>query len=64
MANASLQDQRVIVIGGSSGIGFAVARAALAQGAAVVIGSRDDGKLDGGTVAPWRRGRGGDGGRR
>src|SRR5512135_1641761 len=35
----SLKDQHVVVIGGSSGIGFAVARAALADGARVTIGS-------------------------
>jgi len=35
----TLNGQRVVVIGGSSGIGFAVAEAALAEGATVVIGS-------------------------
>jgi NAD(P)-dependent dehydrogenase (short-subunit alcohol dehydrogenase family) len=35
----SLKGQRIVVIGGSSGIGFAVASAALADGAEVVIGS-------------------------
>lgn len=35
----SLKDQRVVVIGGTSGIGFAVAQRALAEGAAVVVGS-------------------------
>ncbi|MBW8753241.1 MAG: SDR family oxidoreductase [Sphingomonadales bacterium] len=34
-----LEGQRVLIIGGSSGIGFAVARAALAQGALVAIAS-------------------------
>ena len=34
-----LTDKRVVVIGGSSGIGYAVAEGALAQGAEVVIGS-------------------------
>jgi NAD(P)-dependent dehydrogenase (short-subunit alcohol dehydrogenase family) len=35
----SLDGQSVVVIGGSSGIGFAVAQGALADGASVVIGS-------------------------
>src|SRR5215475_11068537 len=35
----SLNDQHVVVIGGSSGIGFAVAKGALADGARVTIGS-------------------------
>ena len=35
----TLRGQRVVVIGGSSGIGFAVAEAVLAEGAQVVIGS-------------------------
>jgi NAD(P)-dependent dehydrogenase (short-subunit alcohol dehydrogenase family) len=39
MSVASLENQRVVVIGGSSGIGFAVARRALREGARVAIGS-------------------------
>jgi len=39
MPPARLGDRRVVIIGGSSGIGFAVAVAALADGAQVVIGS-------------------------
>ena len=35
----SLRGQRVVVIGGTSGIGFAVAEGALADGASVVVGS-------------------------
>jgi len=35
----SLSNQRIVVIGGSSGIGYAVAQAALANGAEVVVGS-------------------------
>src|SRR5215468_8718400 len=35
----TLEGQRVVVIGGSSGIGFAVAERALREGAQVVIGS-------------------------
>ncbi len=36
---ATLENKRVLVIGGSSGIGFGVARAALAEGAQVTIAS-------------------------
>jgi NAD(P)-dependent dehydrogenase (short-subunit alcohol dehydrogenase family) len=36
---ATLKSKRVAVIGGTSGIGFAVAHGALADGAAVVVGS-------------------------
>jgi len=35
----NLSGQRVVVIGGTSGIGFAVAEGALAEGASVVVGS-------------------------
>lgn len=42
----SLNNKRVLVIGGSSGIGFAVARAAGAAGAHVTIASRSQQKLD------------------
>jgi NAD(P)-dependent dehydrogenase (short-subunit alcohol dehydrogenase family) len=41
----SLSGKRVVVIGGSSGIGFAVARAALDDGAMVTIGSSHDDKV-------------------
>ena len=41
-----LSDQRVVVIGGSSGTGMAAARAAAAAGAAVTIASRDKDRLD------------------
>jgi NAD(P)-dependent dehydrogenase (short-subunit alcohol dehydrogenase family) len=41
----TLSGQRVVVIGGSSGIGFAVAEAALADGATVVVGSSNDAKV-------------------
>lgn len=34
---STLQDKRIVVIGGSSGIGFAVARAALDEGAKVTV---------------------------
>ena len=58
MSNA-LARQRVVVIGGSSGIGHAVARLALAEGAQVFIGSSDAVKVQsavdrlGGNVAGW-----------
>ncbi|KAF5629972.1 verA [Fusarium tjaetaba] len=41
-----LDDQRVLVIGGSTGIGFAVAEAALEHGANVVISSSNQSKID------------------
>ncbi len=42
----SLQGKKVFVVGGSSGIGLATARAAQDAGATVVIGSRNQEKLD------------------
>ena len=39
MTIPTLNDQRIVVIGGSSGIGFAVAAGALAEGARVIVGS-------------------------
>lgn len=41
----SLTNQRVLVVGGSSGIGYAVAEQALAAGAKVTIASRSEQKL-------------------
>lgn len=41
-----LRDKRVLVIGGSSGIGLAVARAALVEGARVTIASSNPERLD------------------
>nr|WKF60349.1 3-alpha-hydroxycholanate dehydrogenase (NADP(+)) [Paraburkholderia busanensis] len=41
----TLQDQRVVIIGGTSGIGFAVARAAHDAGAAVVVISSRERKV-------------------
>lgn len=40
-----LQDQKVIIIGGSSGIGFETAKQIIAQGAEVIIASRSEDKL-------------------
>ena len=42
---ASLDGKKVLVIGGSSGIGYATAAGALAQGASVAIASRSEDKL-------------------
>jgi NAD(P)-dependent dehydrogenase (short-subunit alcohol dehydrogenase family) len=42
----SLSNQRILVIGGTSGIGFATAAAAVGAGAAVTIASRNQKKLD------------------
>ena len=41
----SLQDRNVVVIGGSSGIGFVVAKLALEAGAKVLIGGRNESRL-------------------
>ncbi len=41
----TLKDQRVVIIGGSSGIGLATAGAAAAEGAAVIIAASDEGRL-------------------
>jgi NAD(P)-dependent dehydrogenase (short-subunit alcohol dehydrogenase family) len=42
----SLEGKRVVVIGGTSGIGFAVAEAAIADGASVVVGSSQPANVD------------------
>ena len=46
MAGFSLAGQRVLIMGGSSGIGFGVARLAVELGAAVTIASRNAARLD------------------
>jgi NAD(P)-dependent dehydrogenase (short-subunit alcohol dehydrogenase family) len=43
---STLNGKRVVVIGGSSGIGFAVAQGALAEGAQVVVGSSNAANVD------------------
>jgi NAD(P)-dependent dehydrogenase (short-subunit alcohol dehydrogenase family) len=43
----TLTDQRIVIIGGSSGMGLATARAAAAAGAAVTIASGDQARLNG-----------------
>ncbi len=42
----TLLGKRVVIVGGSSGIGYAVAEAALAQGAHVVVASSQGAKVD------------------
>jgi NAD(P)-dependent dehydrogenase (short-subunit alcohol dehydrogenase family) len=42
----ALTNQRIVIVGGSSGMGLATARAAGAAGAAVTIASSDQGRLD------------------
>ena len=44
--STSLNGKRVVVIGGSTGVGLAVAEAALAEGASVVVGSSQTDKVD------------------
>jgi NAD(P)-dependent dehydrogenase (short-subunit alcohol dehydrogenase family) len=46
----SLDGKRIVIIGGSSGIGFAVAEAALAEGAGVVIGSSQAANVEAATT--------------
>lgn len=41
----NLQDKKVVILGGTSGIGFATARAAQAQGAQVVVSSSNKDKV-------------------
>jgi NAD(P)-dependent dehydrogenase (short-subunit alcohol dehydrogenase family) len=55
----SLKGQRVAIIGGSSGIGYAVAECALAEGAQVVIGSSNAANVE---AAAARLGKGATGG--
>ncbi|MDQ0190351.1 SDR family oxidoreductase [Alicyclobacillus cycloheptanicus] len=42
----SFQNQRVVIVGGTSGIGLAAAKSFVAQGAAVVVASRSQAKVD------------------
>jgi NAD(P)-dependent dehydrogenase (short-subunit alcohol dehydrogenase family) len=46
MTSATLKGSKVVIIGGTSGIGFAVAQAALADGASVIVGSHNIAKVD------------------
>ena len=51
MSTGQLQGKRVVVIGGSSGIGFAVAQRVIDAGAHVVIGSSDLAKVEAACVS-------------
>ena len=46
MADHTLRNQRIVVIGGTSGIGFAVAQEAIADGANVIVGSSSAANVD------------------
>ncbi|HVT07525.1 MAG TPA: SDR family oxidoreductase [Polyangia bacterium] len=46
MNTATLHGQRIVILGGSAGIGFAVAERALSEGAHVVIASHDRARVD------------------
>ncbi|OAB38778.1 dehydrogenase [Paenibacillus macquariensis subsp. defensor] len=46
MSTISLKNQRIVIIGGSSGIGLATAKQAIEQGAQVVLAGRSQDKLD------------------
>jgi NAD(P)-dependent dehydrogenase (short-subunit alcohol dehydrogenase family) len=46
MADHTLRNQRIVVIGGTSGIGFAVAQEAIADGANVIVGSSNAANVD------------------
>lgn len=46
MTMQALKGQRFLVVGGSSGIGLAIAAAAMAAGAEVMVASRSKEKLD------------------
>jgi len=46
MITPTLKGQRIVVIGGSSGIGFAVAARALGEGAHVIVGSSNAANVD------------------
>lgn len=59
MASTSLQEKKVVIIGGASGIGFAVAQAALEDGASVVVASSQAANVD---AAVGRLGAGSEGG--
>jgi NAD(P)-dependent dehydrogenase (short-subunit alcohol dehydrogenase family) len=46
-----LTDAKVVILGGSTGIGFATAKAAIAEGARVTIAGRSPGKLKAASAA-------------
>ena len=45
MSFTALKNKRIVIIGGSSGIGLATAKQAIEQGAHVIIAGRSEGKL-------------------
>ena len=53
----TISGKRVVIVGGTSGIGFAVAEAAVAQGAHVVVASSQMDNVDNGwaTMPPVSR---------
>jgi NAD(P)-dependent dehydrogenase (short-subunit alcohol dehydrogenase family) len=53
MTMQPLSNQRILVIGGSSGIGFATAAAAVGAGAALTIASRIRKKLETAAAKLW-----------
>ena len=50
-----LQDKRVVILGGSSGIGLAVAEQASSQGAKVVIVSSNPERIQKAVTIRWRK---------
>ena len=50
MPKPSLRDKRIVIVGGSSGIGFGVAESAHAEGAEIVIGSSSLERVDAATA--------------
>jgi NAD(P)-dependent dehydrogenase (short-subunit alcohol dehydrogenase family) len=54
----SLQNKKVVILGGTSGIGLAIARAALAQGATVVVSSSRQDKVSAAVAALGSRAEG------
>jgi NAD(P)-dependent dehydrogenase (short-subunit alcohol dehydrogenase family) len=44
--HGSLQGQRIVLIGGTSGFGFATAKAAAAEGASIIVASSSKAKVD------------------
>ena len=44
--NRTLNGQRIVLIGGTSGFGFATARAAASEGAAIIVASSSKTKVD------------------
>lgn len=53
-----LHDQRIVLVGGTSGIGFATARAAVAAGASVVVASSNRQRVDRAAAALGERAEG------